>query len=188
MQQDSILFINHLQSLEDSWDAKINAQEIQRTKYLNLSTRGHQWAAGSAAKIKNKVIPNLKTEKAAALQDLHTARIAKLDSLRVYKSTTLLLQQQSKNSLLKDAKEQNDLLLLETSNSLSKWGKFLAILAIISTFFTLFCFTFIEAYKAGIINVLTQDPKPKTQTTKQLPKRETTSYSKKPCGTYYTAF
>ena len=35
LQQDSILFINHLQALKGSWDAKIDAQEVQRTKYLS---------------------------------------------------------------------------------------------------------------------------------------------------------
>lgn len=178
LQKDSILFINHLQTLANSWDTKITAQEIQRTKYLDLSTKGHGWAAGSAAKIKNKVIPDLKIEKAAAIQELHTARTMKLDSLQIYKSTTLLLQQQSKTSILNNASIQNDLLIQKTSNSVAKWGKFLAILAIISTFFTLFCFTFIEAYKAGVINVSTQHPKSKTQTTKQLPKTEVISIPK----------
>lgn len=171
LQQDSILFINQLQALKGSWDAKIDAQEVQRTKYLNLSAKGHKWAAGSAAKIKNKIIPQLKTKKAIALQELHTDRTAKLDSFRIYKSSTLLVQQQAKQSLLTDAKVQNDLLINKANSSLSKWSKFLAILAIVSTFFTLFCFTFIEAYKAGIINKPTYQPKGTTHKPKRLAKK-----------------
>lgn len=172
LQQDSVLFINELRALKSSWKAKIEAKEVQRKKYLNLYTKGHQWAAGSAAKIKNKVIPELKAKKATALQDLHKARTAKLDSLRIYKSSTLLLQQQSKQSLLTNAKEQNDLLINATNKRLSKWGKFLAILAIISTFFTLFCFTFIEAYKAGIINTPTHQLKGRTHKSKRTIQKE----------------
>ena len=171
LQQDSIVFINHLQALKGSWDAKIEAQEVQRTKYLSLAAKGHTWATGSAAKIKNKIIPDLKTKKAVALEELHKVRTAKLDSLRVYKSSTLLIQQQAKQRLLTDAKVQNDLLINESKSSLSKWGKFLAILAIVSTFFTLFCFTFIEAYKAGIINKPTHQPKGTTHKSERLAKR-----------------
>ena len=167
LKQDSILFRLNSEALKTSWNAKIEAQEIQRIKYLNLSAKGHEWAAGSAAKIKNKVIPELKTKKAEALQALHTKRVTKLDSLRMHKSTTLLLQQQSKNNLLQDAKEHNDLLLQEANQSLSKWGQFLAVLAIVSTFFTLFCFTFIEAYKAAAIHLPAHKPNPhKASTTK----------------------
>ena len=138
--------------------------------YLSLSTKGHKWAAGSAAKVKNKIIPELKANKASALQELHTARTARLDSLRIYKSSTLLLQQQSKQKLLTDARVQNDLLINKANSSLSKWSKFLAILAIVSTFFTLFCFTFIEAYKAGIINKPARQPKGSTHKSKRLSK------------------
>lgn len=106
------------------------------------------------------------------LQELHTARTARLDSLRIYKSSTLLIQQQSKQQLLINAKEQNDLLIQSANSSQSKWGKFVAILAIVSTFFTLFCFTFIEAYKAGIINKPTRQPKGSTHKFKRLPKKE----------------
>lgn len=172
LQQDSILFINHLQALKGSWDAKIEEKEIQRKKYLNLHAKGHQWAAGSAAKMKDKIIPALKAQMAAELQDLHATRIAKLDSLRIYKSSSLLLQQQAKHSLLTDAKVQNDLLINELKSSLSKWGKFLAILAIVSTFFTLFCFTFIEAYKAGIISKPAHQPKVSTHKSKRVLKKE----------------
>ena len=172
LQQDSIRFINYLQALKGSWDAKIEAQDVQRAKYLHLFTKGHQWAAGSAVKIKNKTIPDLKAKKATALQNLHTTRTIKLDSLRIYKSSTLLLQQQTKHSLLTDAKVQNNFLIQKANSSLSKWGKFLAILAIVSTFFTLFCFTFIEAYKAGILNISTHQPKGSTHKFKPLPKKE----------------
>ena len=109
--------------------------------------------------IRDRVIPDLKSQKAAALQVLHSNRAIKLDSMRIFKSTTLLLQQQSKNNLLQDAKMQNDLLLKETNQNHSKWGQFLAVLALVSTFFTLFCFTFIEAYKASAINNSTHQPK-----------------------------
>jgi len=57
----------------------------------------------------------------------------------------------------------NDVLIQESNNSLNKWGEFLAILAIVATFFTLFCFTFIEAYAAGIISASTHRPKNGTQ-------------------------
>lgn len=43
--------------------AKIETQKVQRAKYLYLFTNGHQWATGSAAKIKHKVIPYLKTKR-----------------------------------------------------------------------------------------------------------------------------
>lgn len=171
LRKDSILFRNHLQALKVSWDAKIDAQEVQRTKYLNLSAKGHKWAAGSAAKVKNKIIPELKAKKAIALQELHTDRSAKLDSLRIYKSSTLLVQQQAKQNLLTEAKVQNDLLINKANSNQSKWSKFLAILAIVSTFFTLFCFTFIEAYKTGIINKPTNQPKGTTHKSKRLFKK-----------------
>jgi len=158
IQQDSILFINQLTSLKGSWDAKIKAQEVQRKKYLVLSSKGHEWAAGSAAKIKNKIIPDLLAQKAVALQQLHTKRTSKLDSLQKYKATTLLTAQESKNRLLSDSKKRNDLLRQKADSNIYKWGHFLAILAIISTFFTLFCFTFIEAYKAGIIKPKAHTP------------------------------
>jgi len=157
-QQDSILFINQLTALKGSWDAKIKAQEVQRKKYLDLYVKGHQWAAGSAAKIKNKIIPDLLAQKAVALQQLHTTRTIKLDSLQKYKATTLLTAQKSKNRLLSDSKKRNDLLRQKADSNIYKWGHFLAILAIISTFFTLFCFTFIEAYKAGIIHPKAHTP------------------------------
>ncbi len=158
IQQDSLLFINHLQVLKGSWDAKVKAQEVQRKKYLSLSVKGHQWAAGSAAKIKNKVIPDLLAQKAVALQQLHTSRTSKLDSLRKYQATTLLTAQQSKRILVNASKKKNDLLRQKADTNIYKWGQFLAILAIISTFFTLFCFTFIEAYKAGIIHPKAHTP------------------------------
>jgi len=158
IQQDSLLFINQLTALKSSWDAKIKAQEVQRKKYLALSAKGHGWAAGSAAKIKNKIIPDLLAQKAVALQQLHTTRTIKLDSLQKYKATTLLTAQQSKNRLLSESKKRNDLLRQKADSNIYKWGHFLAILAIISTFFTLFCFTFIEAYKAGIINPKAHTP------------------------------
>lgn len=172
LQRDSILFINQLAAEKAKWDAELNALALQRTKYLSLFTKGHQWAAGSAAKLKNKVIPELRTKKAAALQNLYAARNAKLDSLRIYKSSTLLLEQQSKNKLLADAKIQNDLLINESKTSFSKWGKFLAVLAIVSTFFTLFCFTFIEAYKAGILSTPAHQPNGSTHKRKQTHTKE----------------
>ena len=110
-----ILFINQLTALKGSWDAKIKAQEVQRKKYLDLYVKGHQWAAGSAAKIKNKIIPDLLAQKAVALQQLHMTRTIKLDSLQKYKATTLLTAQQSKNRLLSDSKKRNDLLLYHFS-------------------------------------------------------------------------
>ncbi|GEM_PF-3634151 len=167
IQQDSLLFINHLKALKSSWDAKIKAKEVQRKKYLGLYAKGHQWAAGSAAKIKNRIIPDLIAQKAVALQQLHTVRTNKLDSLQKYKATTLLTAQQSKNRLLSDSKKKNDLLFQKADSNIYKWGHFLAVLAIISTFFTLFCFTFIEAYKAGIINPKAHTP-PKLNTNKSI--------------------
>ncbi len=167
IQQDSILFINHLRALKGSWDAKIKAQEVQRKKYLDLFAKGHQWAAGSAAKIKNRIIPDLVAQKAVALQQLHTIRTNKLDSLQKYKATTLLTAQQSKNRILTDSKKKNDLLFQKADSNIYKWGHFLAVLALISTFFTLFCFTFIEAYKAGIINPKAHTP-PKLNTNKSI--------------------
>ena len=158
IQQDSIMFINHLKALKGSWDAKIKAKKVQRKKYLDLYAKGHQWAAGSAAKIKNRIIPDLVAQKAVALQQLHTIRTNKLDSLQKYKATTLLTAQQSKNRILTDSKKKNDLLRQKADTNIYKWGQFLAILAIISTFFTLFCFTFIEAYKAGIIHPKAHTP------------------------------
>jgi len=92
IKQDSILFINNLKALKGSWDSKIKAQEVQRKKYLTLHAKGHQWAAGSAAKIKNKILPDLLTQKAVAIKQLYTQRTIKLDSLQKYKATTLLLR------------------------------------------------------------------------------------------------
>ena len=85
IQQDSLLFINHLRTLKGSWNAKIKAKDVQRKKYLGLSAKGHEWAAGSAAKIKNKIIPDLLAQKAVALQQFTFIN----RSYRMHRSTAM---------------------------------------------------------------------------------------------------
>lgn len=162
--RDSTLFTQKINAEQAKWQAKIEAQEIQRKKYLRLYEQGHSWAGGSAAKIKNKIIPNLKISMQEALNEIQLQRSEALNKLRGLKSTTLLREQQSKLNILSTTQLQNDSLLLIEKEKRQKWGNFLALLAIIATFFTLFCFVFIEAYFAGILPQLDSFTSPDDET------------------------
>lgn len=147
--RDSINFQRRIEAEKDKWNAKIEAQAIQHRKYKKLYENGQQWAGGSAAKIKNQIIPKLKSKRETAIQQLYSGYSERLDSLQKAKAQILILHQQNKSQILNSTKASNDLEQQKQNSSIEKWSGFLALLAILATLFTLFCFTFIEAFKIG---------------------------------------
>lgn len=160
MQREENTFQAYISAEKSKWQAKIDAKKAERQKYLRLDKTKHTWAPGSAALIQNKTIPNLKADMEAAIQQLHAQQVTKLDSMQILKNDLLLSRQQDQSKILASTQNQNASLIHKSQNSVDKWGGFLAILAIVATFFTLFCFTFIEAYKAGIYKNIPQKFQP----------------------------
>lgn len=149
--RDSIRYQKQFETEEAKWDALIEAEQVKRKKYLRLYSNGHNWAKGSAAKIKNTTIPNLKIKKQDALSQINKEQSNSMDSLRFAKQALLRQNQADKSRILQSTQVYNESTLFKSNNSIEKWGGFLAVLAIVATFFTLFCLSFVEAYKAGIL-------------------------------------
>ncbi len=149
--RDSILFQKKISAETNKWDTKIEEQKTLRKSFLRKHNRGHAWAKSHADKIYNKVIPNLKSSKSHALLVIQNDWNRSVDSLRNFKSTTLLQEQRNKEKILQSTLTSNNSALQNSKINIEKWGGFLAILAIVATFFTMFCLSFIEAYKAGIL-------------------------------------
>ena len=158
--RDSILFEKSIQAEKEKWEAKIEEAEIKERRYRKLYANGHSWAGGSAAKIKNEILPKIKSDMASSIMTLHTQSKLFADSLIQVKNALLFQRQQEKATLLANQKIQNEEQLFKTETNIEKWSNFLAILAIIATFFTLFCFTFIEAYKAGVLKETSEEDDP----------------------------
>ncbi|MFK8004996.1 MAG: hypothetical protein AB8H03_01435, partial [Saprospiraceae bacterium] len=151
MNRDSIIFQKKLVAEKSKWIAKINEQKAKRKSFLRKHDRGHIWAKSHADKIKDKVIPNLNSLMQSSLLDIQNEWNQSLDSLRTTKKTTLLNEQKNKNQVMKSTLASNNNAIQNSKINIEKWGGFLAVLAIIATFFTMFCLSFIEAYKAGIL-------------------------------------
>ena len=149
--RDSILFQKKISAETNKWNTKIEAQKSLRKSFLRKHNRGHVWAKSHADKIYNKVIPNLKSSKGDALLAIQNDWNRSVDSLRNFKSTTLLQEQSNKEKIIQSTLISNNSALQNSKINIEKWGGFLAVLAIIATFFTMFCLSFIEAYKAGIL-------------------------------------
>lgn len=149
--RDSIHHNQRLAIERTQWESQISAQNAERKRYLKLYAEGHAWAKGVADKIKNKTIPGLKAQMQSELGALSTTYTLSQDSLRQLKQTALLHEQKNKTDILQSTQNYNRSALDRTQHSVEKWGGFLAVLAIIATFFTLFCLSFIEAYKAGVL-------------------------------------
>jgi hypothetical protein len=160
IQREKEAFTAYISAEKSTWQAKIDAKKAERKKYLRLDKTKHTWAPGSAALIQNKTIPNLKTDMEMAIQKLHAQQVVKLDSIQAIKNNLLISRQQDQSKILTSTQNQNATTIHKAQSNVNKWGEFLAVLAIIATFFTLFCFTFIEAYKAGIYKDTVQKPRP----------------------------
>jgi hypothetical protein len=151
VRRDSLSFAAQVAAEQAQWQAKINVQEAERKRYLGLYQNGHTWAKTYADNIQGKSIPKLKADMQAAIQVLHTQNSKRLDELNGLKRKTFSAQLATKTNIVSSTQAENASTLSKTEMGVQKWGGFLAVLAIVSTFFTLFCLSFIEAYEAGIL-------------------------------------
>lgn len=152
MERKESLFHEQVDTENERWQAKMKEQEVKQRHYLKLAEEGYQWANGSAYHIKTNALPSLKSKQKTALHTLQQSKVAAIDSLQTLKRSILLQAQTNKSTILESAQTVNDLNIQSRKTNIQKWGDFLAVLAIISTFFTLFCLSFIEAYKAGVLS------------------------------------
>lgn len=151
IKRDSIRFQKELAAEKSKWITKIKEQKIKRKSFLRKHDNGHIWAKSHADKIRDKVIPNLNSLMQSSLLDIQKEWSQTMDSLQSIKGNILLLEQKNKNQVVNSTLASNKNAIQNSKINIEKWGGFLAVLAIISTFFTMFCLSFIEAYKAGIL-------------------------------------